>query len=34
LEAYPAIGDEHVERFRSEATIRAYLTHFEQLTSR
>ena len=34
LEAYPAIGDEHVERFRSEATIRAYLAHFEQLTSR
>lgn len=34
LAAYPVIGDEHVERFRSEATIRAYLAHFEQLTSR
>ena len=31
LDAYPAIGPEHIERFRSEATIRAYLAHFEQL---
>ena len=34
LAAYPVIGDEHIERFRSAATIRAYLAHFERLTSR
>jgi glycosyltransferase involved in cell wall biosynthesis len=31
LTAYPVIAAEHIERFRSEMTIRAYLAHFEQL---
>ena len=34
LDDYPVISDQHVERFRSDATIGAYLAHFEQLTSR
>lgn len=34
LESYPPIADEHIERFRSEAVILAYLSHFESLRSK
>ncbi len=32
LEDYPEIGAAHIDRFRAENTIRAYIAHYERLT--
>ena len=34
LQSYPAIDGERVERFRSDYTIRSYLTHYEAISKR
>ncbi len=32
LESYPAITEQHIERFRAENTIRSYIAHHDRLT--
>lgn len=34
LDGYPAITEQHIERFRAENTIRSYLAHHAMLTAR